>query len=243
MSVLGIDGCKAGWCYYWIENTKHRFGITDKLVSIHELITEVEHVFIDMPIGLLDDGLRERDCDIGARKMLSDRRKSSVFRVPVRDAVYASTYEEASHINFQRTGKKLSKQSWFLSAKIRELDEYLRLQSELIKQVHEAHPELCFEGLAGSALDHRKAIREGFKERLNLLRQFEPLTEPCIASAWLNHGGYELQRDDILDACILALSARHLIHCRLLPEQAPLDRYGLPMQISYLAHNPTDITA
>ena len=242
MSVLGIDGCKAGWCYYWIENTEHRFGVTDKLVSIHESITEAEQVFIDMPIGLLDKGPKERDCDIGARKVLSDRRKSSVFRVPVRDAVYASTYEEASHINFLRTGKKLSKQSWFLSAKIRELAEYLRLHTGLNKHMHEAHPELCVEGLAGRALNHRKAIREGFKERLNLLRQTEPLTESCIASAWLDHGGYELQRDDILDACILALSARHISDCRLLPEQAPLDQYKLPMQISYLAHPPTDIS-
>lgn len=243
MSVLGIDGCKAGWCYYWVENTEHRLGVTDKLAAIHKLITEAEHVFIDMPIGLLDEGPRERDCDIGARKALSDRRKSSVFRVPVRDAVYASTYEEASHINFLRTGKKLSKQSWFLSAKIRELDEYLRLHTDLVKQLHEAHPELCFEGLAGHALSHRKAIRAGFKERLELIIQHEPLTEPVIARAWLDHGGYEMQRDDILDACILALSAHHLSHCRLLPEQAPQDRYGLPMQISYLAHNPTIISA
>jgi predicted RNase H-like nuclease len=242
MNVLGIDGCKAGWCYYRIHDAHHSFGVVNKLQDLLENISVAEQVFIDMPIGLLDEGPEERICDLEARKALSKGRASSVFRVPVRDAIYAGGYEEASRINYERTGKKLSRQSWNISTKIRELDKLLNGQPELIELIHESHPELCFEGLAGHGLQFRKAVREGFYERLSLLRKLNPLVETVIADAWLNHGGYELKRDDILDACALALSAQHYSDCRCLPEKPPVDTRGLPMQIMYYSSKWPDVT-
>jgi predicted RNase H-like nuclease len=238
MNVLGIDGCKSGWCYYNIDDKVHRFGVASSLEQLLETLSDSKHIFIDMPIGLLDSGQTERLCDIRAREVLSKGRASSVFRVPVREAVYAADYAQASLINYQKTGKKLSKQSWNISAKIRELDTFLRKHPALVDRIYEAHPELCFEGLAGHALEHRKAIREGFNERLQLLTSLEPKTESVIARAWLDHGGYELARDDILDACILALSAYYFSYCRSLPEEPPRDRHGLPMRIVYLEEKP-----
>ena len=238
MSVLGIDGCKAGWCYYQIDNDHHHAGIVSRLEDLLDTFLNAQHVFIDMPVGLLEAGSEERLCDLEARKTLSRGRGSSVFRVPVRSAVYADSYEEASQTNFAKTSKKLSKQSWNICAHIREVDQLLRAHPALLQKIEEAHPELCFEGLVGSGLQFRKAVRKGFQERLALLNKLSTSVEHVVAKTWLDHGGYELKRDDIVDACVLALSAQHYALCRSLPEQPPTDGYGHPMKIMYLAKRP-----
>lgn len=53
----------------------------------------------------------ERLSDTGAREILKTR-KSSIFPVPCREAVYAETYEKACEVNERLTGKHISKQAW-----------------------------------------------------------------------------------------------------------------------------------
>ena len=71
-------------------------------------------LYVDMPIGLPD---WERQLERLARKCLSVR-PGSIFSVPCRQAVYSTSYESACDINAEITGKKLSKQSWYLCDKI-----------------------------------------------------------------------------------------------------------------------------
>jgi predicted RNase H-like nuclease len=49
-----------------------------------------------------------------ARTVLK-KRASSVFPIPCRKALQASEYKDASNINYQESGKKLSLQSWNIS--------------------------------------------------------------------------------------------------------------------------------
>ena len=65
---------------------------------------------IDMPIGLANVDLTERNCEMLTRKILSKKRKPSLFSVPCREAIYASSYEEANQINKEIIKKGISKQ-------------------------------------------------------------------------------------------------------------------------------------
>lgn len=62
-----------------------------------------EAILIDIPIGLREDSNAKRPCDDVAREKLSPNRHSSVFPVPVRDAVYADNYEAATAAQERKT--------------------------------------------------------------------------------------------------------------------------------------------
>jgi len=104
----------------------------------------------------------------------------------------------------------------------------------LRKHLREAHPEVCFRGLAGGPMIHSKKTRDGFTERMRILQLFEPDAERLIASAFLAYGGYDAARDDLVDAFVMALCARQAPGLTTLPPNPPTDRRGLPMEIVYL---------
>jgi predicted RNase H-like nuclease len=66
----------------------------------------------------------ERLSDLGARRILKAR-KSSIFPVPCREAVYMESYEKACEVNEKLTGKRISKQAWNIIPKIRDVDSFL----------------------------------------------------------------------------------------------------------------------
>ena len=101
-------------------------------------------VLIDIPIGLPKK--ESRLCDRLARNKLGPRR-SSVFTVPCREAVYAKNYKEACHTNLRFLEKKISIQAWNICPKIQEADLLLQKHPELKEQWLEAHPELAFQAL------------------------------------------------------------------------------------------------
>jgi hypothetical protein len=82
-------------------------------------VTHIEVVAVDMPIGLSDNSSRR--ADVEARKLIGPRR-SSVFPTPVRGALDGETYEEASALSRELTGKGLSKQTFALKPRILEID-------------------------------------------------------------------------------------------------------------------------
>ena len=101
-TFVGIDGCKAGW--FTVALSKHNLYEIDVFRDIKSLWDKYKGaalMLIDIPIGLSDKGSQERVCDLEARKLLSRKRGLSVFRVPCRKAVYASTYNKACEINEQ----------------------------------------------------------------------------------------------------------------------------------------------
>jgi predicted RNase H-like nuclease len=84
-------------------------------------------------------------------------------------------------------------------------------------------------------MEFSKRTRDGFVDRMRLLKLVEPAAEEMIAAAFLIHGGFDAGRDDIVDAFIAALCARSADNLQTLPEEPKLDKRGLPMEICYLS--------
>ena len=231
---VGVDGCKNGWFFFQFGDQVLTFGVIPRLSVLLDSLPDASVVLIDIPIGLREADHGERLCDVAARNVLKPTRSSSVFPAPARQAIHASSYEEASALNKSVLGKKLSKQSWAITPKIREVDELLLGSPRARSMVREAHPEVCFWGMNGAPMLFSKKTREGFKERLEVLAARYPPAADVVSKAFLEHGGFEAARDDILDALVAALCAERIDDCLTLPDTPEGDPKELPMEMVYL---------
>ena len=194
-----------------------------KRESVRKKATQL--VLIDMPKGLLSDKARKIE---GLARQLLKGQASTVFNVPVVDAVFAGDYQDASAINYRMTGKKLSKQAWYLCPKIRELDELLAEESSLSDEIFESHPELVFRLMAGVQLPKKK-LAEGLTARLALLER-----AGMPATQLVNHLIDQYPRsvcfaDDAVDALVLLLLAHS--PSEDLDQEAEIDRRGIPINL------------
>lgn len=235
MKYLGIDGCKAGWFYVGInENDQYRFGIVSAFNEILQIVDQSVQVLVDIPIGLRERDLKERLCDLEARKILGNR-KSSVFPPPSRPALAFSDYKQASQINFQYTGRKLSQQSFAISKKIKEVDDLI-INTKMQGKIREMHPEVCFWALNNyQSMNFNKKKVDGLEERKRILKKYFSITNNLIEEARSNYLKKDLATDDILDALIGAVSARFYKNLRQLPDHPEKDAKGLKMEIVYPA--------
>jgi predicted RNase H-like nuclease len=117
--------------------------------------------------------------------------------------------------------------------KIREVDDLLRERLKLRGRIREIHPEICFWGLTDRPMRHSKKTREGFEERVGALVAHRPDARDAWESAFVQYGGLEAERDDIVDALAAALCALHAKDCRTLPQDPEIDPEGLPMEMVY----------
>lgn len=227
---VGVDGCRAGWFAVEIDDSgAWRYAVYADIRALWTQHHTAEHILIDMPIGLSDTGRRQ--CEREARKSLGARR-SSIFSVPVRAALDVKTYAEASAINFERSGLKLSKQTWNIMPKIREVDHLLRENDLAREKFMEVHPEVLFRGLTGAPMTMPKKTAEGFAERLDVLEQYLPDAETVIDAALRDFPRKQVVRDDIVDALVIAIVAR-IGNFESLPAIPDVDAEGLPMRIVY----------
>jgi predicted RNase H-like nuclease len=207
MTLLrGVDGCRAGWLCVELQQ-QERLVRVRLCHSAAELFEGAEPAVtaIDMPIGLGENG--PRPCDQAARRFLRQR-GSSVFPAPVRAVLTATTYEQACELSLAAQGRKLSKQSYFLLPKIRELDGVLRADPLLAAAVVEAHPEVCFARWNGDTpMLHAKKTAAGRAERLALVEGHFPGAASRVRGRFLKR---EVADDDILDALATLHTARRL---------------------------------
>lgn len=139
---VGVDGCSAGWFAVFLATeaekncewgiglfTKFQFRI-DFLIKKYEQIEPL--ILIDIPIGLKNGGKGERLPDLGARRILKAR-KSSIFPIPCREAVYMESYKKACEVNEKLTGKRISKQAWNIVSKIRDVNNFL-VENEIFRK-------------------------------------------------------------------------------------------------------------
>ncbi len=211
---FGVDVCKGRWA---IAAVREDGGLASFWIktSFKEVLAEVKSksvllTLIDIPIGLKSSGSDERKCDPEARKFLGKPRSCSVFRAPVRQAVYAESREQASTINGQITGKGIGVQSWGIVKKIKEVDRLLSQDPTLQSRVRETHPEVCFCGLnGGHPLFHSKKEKNGagLDERLGILKRFSKNVETEYANALQCYLRSRLAKDDVLDAMAAAITA------------------------------------
>ena len=262
--AYGVDGCGAGWFGYGLTNGgERRYRIA---LTFEELVSSADNgdrFFVDIPIGL-PRGSEEhlcgkegskvrpccdpkacevRRCDKDARDALGSPRSRSVFSAPVCAALYAKTYEDANRISREVSRKGMSKQTFALLPKIREVDSLLR-ESEKTRRivVREVHPEICFWALAGrKAMKHSKKKPDGFHERLDYLNVVLPSADSDFEEIRDRFPKRILENDDILDAMAAAVTAsaddevlRRLPGGRrLAEEEAPRDCCCLPMEMVY----------
>jgi predicted RNase H-like nuclease len=208
--------------------------VFEDVVSLWQAHHDADAICIDMPIGLLEDGPDERVCEREARRWLGPRR-SSVFPVPCRQAVYATSDDEARVANVRLTRKDLSLQTLAIRRKIREVDQLLRGDIRARAVFREVHPELLFWAMnGGNPLTHRKKHCVGRLERNSLLAE---VAGEAVLSDVLAQGRAYLRRDlgedDTLDALAAAVAATHYRELVSLPDNPPHDACDLPMQMVY----------
>ncbi len=235
VQVAGVDGCKGGWLVgiFCMENGKYKEGnfiVAENFETVLSKTANCDLVCIDIPIGLSENE-NPRKCDVEARKILAVPRASSVFPPPVRQCLSAKNYEDACDISLKIKGKKLSKQSFFIMDKIRQVDELMT--PALQEKIREVHPEVSF-----WALNNEKPMRlakkklTGCQERINLLRaEFANVAEEAAKKP---EGA---AADDVLDVFVAGWTAAQILRqkVRTLPEKPEIDSKGLRMEIVYPA--------
>ncbi len=209
--MKGIDGTRNGWI------TAEYTGKTWK-IEFYEKLPEIdfEEALIDIPIGLPEDSTR--NCDAEARDFLAPERHYSIFNCPVRDAVYAESYEEACDINEGKTGKRISKQAWNIVPKIREADKEAQK-----RELKEAHPEVFFKSLDENSVIESKSSEKGLEDRKEVLKKFGDI------SVIEDFEGKDVTEDDIIDAMVLSLGSEFQLEN--IPKDPDKDQKGLEMSI------------
>ncbi|MBK0370241.1 DUF429 domain-containing protein [Flavobacterium agrisoli] len=230
MKLVGIDGCKFGWVAVSLEDDCAKIfkNLTD-LVAFYD----DETIFlIDMPIGLPSEEI-ERNCEKSARREIDSKRKSSLFPVPCRQAVYAENYEKANQINRKVLQKGIPKQSWFICSKIKELDQILLQNEKLKARFKESHPELAFHYLNRKvSMEFNKKTESGQKERLFLLSQFSSNIDFIYKNTLQKYKRMDLAKDDIIDALCLAVTLEEISTNNIPLECSNVDEKKLPMKIN-----------
>lgn len=156
--MVGVDGCKYGWVAVLLKSSSAE--LFKNLADLINFYQENSLFMIDMPIGLASYRQLERNCEIIARKFLSSERKSSLFSVPCRESVYALSYAEANQVNKEIMQKGISKQTWGIVPKIKEVDQLLQHDKDLISKIKESHPEVAFHFLNNNQSMERGSARK-----------------------------------------------------------------------------------
>lgn len=243
---VGLDWAKKGWFGVVLEDgAKPETEVFPTILSVWHKHHDAQRIFIDIPIGLPDDGRRKCD-EIAAEKLGPDRR-SSVFWTPCRDAVYATTLADAKEINRENTNYSISNQTWAIMPRIREVDEFLQEFEEARGTVREVHPEVCFWAFEGAALANGKKTGDGLRKRRAVLSTVHERADDIYEEAVEKHiDGPEPYartlpkdaRDDVIDALAAALTAqanenRLATFPAKLDEDDDFDETGLPMEMVY----------
>lgn len=237
---IGVDGCKAGWFFIAIgPGDEFEFGIFSNIKKLWYTYLEARVILIDIPIGLPSKEFKTRPCDKAARQVLSPKRHHSIFSPPCREALTAESYHEACRINQNVCERKISKQAWHISRKIKEVDDLMTAQPEADDIIKETHPEICFWALAHKEpMVHYKKSQQGEAERFAVLKKHFGKSSAVIKSALGRYPRKQLAHDDILDALVNAVTAARLnVSKETLPPEPSRDIFGLPMQMVYSPSN------
>jgi predicted RNase H-like nuclease len=230
--VAGVDGTPGGWAALIADVDR---AVLHKIISLPEIFkvaSDLDVIAIDVPIGLLDSyRIGGRICDCEARQVLGPSRASSVFPAPVRGVLAAGSWQEAFEMSRASApnGKGISKQTFAIVPKIKEVDDLLQKRHELRPLLREVHPELCFCELVGRPMSYHKGSSAGRQERrLALKSVFAELD--AIEKSGVDR---EIPTEDIFDAAVACWSAVRIASGagRSLPADIPLDATGLPMAI------------
>lgn len=229
--TVGIDWMKGYWLAAEMRGEEIAIQRYANICEACDAYTHADAVLIDIPVGLpenRDEDLQRPDRE--ARTVLPVKRKSSIFPVPCRQAVYAESESEAKRLNADIVGRNMSQQAYGFTKMIRQVDSYLQQNPAWKNRLLESHPEVAFQSLNnGMGLLHSKHSDEGIEERIQILLKYGIDPTPLFAQV------ASKQREDVLDALCLALSAQ--LGCRYgfrtIPNQANCDKQGIHMKMTF----------
>lgn len=236
-TIAGVDGCRAGWiALVQTDGSDPRVEIRQSFADLVSCLGAGAVIAVDMPIGLPDKiSGAGRGPEQLVRPFLGAR-QSSVFSIPARGAVEAQSYAEACAKALETSDppRKVSKQAFFLFAKILEIDALLRADTGLCARVIECHPEFSFCRLNGGVpMQAPKKIKgavnpAGIAERVGLLERYG-LDGDLFAKAPPRGAAM----DDLVDAAVnLVMARRHTEgRTRPFPDPPLQDRHGLRVAI------------
>jgi len=255
--VLGVDGCRGGWCGVPIEvqSDRHRVLEPSVYASFHDVLaTEAGVICVDIPIGLLE-APGNRTCDEEARSRLRDVFQR-VFLPPLRQVLQDSELadlmsgirtSQAERIRLHRIAcditekitehRLLSIQAFSISPKINEVDNTMSpaLQHPChVPRVCEVHPEICFWALNGcSRVIPNKKTPEGQRKRWDLLRNKRVLADLPSRPKPLPWPKNICQPDDYIDALVAAWTTVCILRrtATRIPSDPPVDPQGLRMEM------------
>lgn len=202
-TTIGIDGCNGGWMVASLSGRRliiERYDNIAAALCVHKV---ANRFLIDIPIGLADSKAEsENRPEKPARKMLKGK-GTSIFPAPFRSVARASSISEAWDIN-----KALNAGSNYMTMGIRgavnEVDVFLQKNATWKNVLCESHPELCFALLnGGNPIMEKKSEERGIEKRLEMLEKFG-----LDRIAIISHPLFRKYRDDVVDACCLALVGR-----------------------------------
>ena len=228
--VVGLDGAPGGWVGFIYDMNGYQCPKIKLFEDFQSVVnTRARIIAVDMPIGLSDEhnNYFMRTCEYEARKLLGARR-ACIFPSPVRSALYADSYAEACALNRNISGRGLSKQTYNLNIKMRQIDTIM--SPELENRVFETHPETIFTVLAGHPAQFNKKTDQGRRERLALLQSHGLHPDLFEKSTFKRK---QCQHDDIIDAALCALTAMRIAQKRAkcFPAKPPRNGEGLRMAI------------
>jgi predicted RNase H-like nuclease len=206
------------------------FSVQENFKSILEHTASDCLIVIDIPIGLPDD--QPRVCDQQARTLLGWPRRNSVFSPPARSALCATSYKDAKRLNVEALGVSLTKQSYCIVPKICDVDRMMSAEKQ--GYIREAHPEVTFARLQGSAMRYKKSARQGRAERLQVLQAAAiEVSESWLSAERTRLGPSCVAFDDLIDALACLITAAHIHQERSesLGDPAQRDARRLQMEI------------
>ena len=228
--IAGADACRmgrsAGWAVVELQPDKPGEVRFEPDLAAYFARRDPDLLGIDIPIGL--PALGERRQADGEAKRLLGAAASTVFYAPPRDVLAQPSYAEARNV------EPLSAQAYALRAKIFEVEA---LAQQHGGRVIEVHPEVSFRVLSNRVLSKKRSWN-GQHQRAASLR----LAGIEIPADLTGKAG-RIPPDDILDAAVVALTARHAangtgralprgVHVENLSQRQliwmPRDRYGPP---------------
>lgn len=206
-TVLGVDGCPAGWFATILTDTGTDLQCYPDFDGLWRAHSDADRMLVDIPIGLPETGTRQ--CDEEARALLGHR-GSTVFDAICRPLLDAETHDDANAQYRELAGKGLSRQAWHLRDKIAEVDHIARTDPRAPTVLRESHPELCFHAFNDQQpISQSKKSDRGRQERLSVLAEHLPTAEALYDDAIDRYYRKDVRRDDIIDAMVLAVTARH----------------------------------
>lgn len=233
MTAVGVDGCRAGWLYVAWRDGQLVGDVAPDFATLLRAVPDAISVCVDIPIGLRDTSGEPRCCDVEARRLLGRGRSSCVFTPPLRSVLESPDHPSANALSRSLCGKGLSRQAFFISGKIREVDDALATSSWTRSTVSEIHPELCFDAFnGGRPLEQRKKGLPGYHERMAILDRLDAGYAVVADDLLVRFPRRTVARDDIADALVALATARlGPAGWRRLPEVPERDSRGLAMQM------------